>query len=521
MRRILFLLSAVAFNYVADSLASRPKPNVLFIVIDDLRPLLGCYGDKIAISPNIDRLAKRSVLFEKAYTQQALCAPSRNSFLTSRRPDTTRLYDFYSYWREAAGNFTTLPQYFKSHGYHSHSVGKIFHPGISSNFSDDMPYSWSQTPYHPSTQKYKDKPVCRGKDGGLHDNLLCPVHVPEQPEKTLPDIQSADEAVRFIKDHNSSNQTQPFFLCLGFHKPHVPFKFPEEFLDFYPLSEIHEPDNPDKPVGMPDISWNPFMAMRRREDIAALNLSFPYGPVPPLHSRLIKQHYYASVTYMDSLVGKVLQTLERTGLNKNTIVALIGDHGWSLGEHQEWAKFSNFEVAVRVPLILHLPTGGQKSTRVSSPVELLDIFPTLTDLAGLPAVEKCPVPSSQRRLCTEGKSLKQVISKTSLSEEATFSFAFSQYPRPSLHPRRDSDKPRLKKIKYMGYSVRSRHYRYTEWVVFDNTMFRPDWTKVMARELYDHVRDPEENDNQSENVFYKNVRAILSKILHEQAANST
>ena len=513
MHHLFWLLLLNVFSSSSLAATSNSSPNVLFIVIDDLRPLLGCYGDKIALTPNLDGLAAKSFLFDKAFTQQALCAPSRNSFLTSRKPDTTKLYDFYSYWRESSGNYTTLPQYFKEHGYHAHSVGKMFHPGISSNFSDDMPYSWSQTPFHPSTQKFKDKPVCPGRDGKLHDNLLCPVKVESQPEKTLPDIQSAEEAVRFLQERrNESNK--PFFLALGLHKPHVPFKFPEEFLDLYPLSEIHEPDNPEKPKAMPDIAWNPFMAMRRREDIAALNISYPYGPIPTLYSRLIKQHYYASISYMDALVGKVLGALSQNGFAGNTVISVIGDHGWSLGEHQEWAKFSNFEVAVRTPMIIHVPNLEAEAV-ITDPVELLDIFPTLVDLAGLPSLQKCPVPSFSTQVCTEGKSLKDYILSNQKSP-GYYPFAFSQYPRPSLHPRKDSDKPRLKRIKYMGYSVRSRFYRLTEWVAFDIKTFKPDWTRVVARELYDHQKDSEENENQNGNIIYRNVQHILSKILREK-----
>lgn len=161
--------------------------------------------------------------------QQALCAPSRNSLLTSRRPDTLRLYDFYNYWRENVGNFTTLPQYFKEHDYFTYSIGKVFHPGISSNFSDDYPYSWSVEPYHPKTEAYMNAKVCINNNGSLARNLVCPVVVDLQPDGTLPDLESVAEAVRFLKNKKSITE-KPFFLGVGFHKPHVPFKFPFEYL---------------------------------------------------------------------------------------------------------------------------------------------------------------------------------------------------------------------------------------------------------------------------------------------------
>ena len=269
--------------------------NVLFIVVDDLRPMLSCYGEKIMRTPNIDSLAKHGTIFFNAFAQQALCAPSRNSFLTSRRPETTKLFDFYSYFRDFSGNFTTLPQYFKENGYDAHSIGKVFHPGISSNFSDDMPYSWSRTPFHPSTEIYKNVAVCIGKDQKRHQNLLCPVDLETQPEETLPDIQSTNEALKFLEEKSMNHSKNPFFLAIGYHKPHVPFKFPSDFLDLYPLKDIDPPDNPEKPELMPNIAWNPWSAMRTRDDIAALNLSFPFGPMTKEYTLLIRQHYYASV----------------------------------------------------------------------------------------------------------------------------------------------------------------------------------------------------------------------------------
>lgn len=158
-----------------------------------------------------------------------MCAPSRNSFLTSRRPDTVKLYDFYSYWRDVAGNFTTLPQYFKENGYETHSIGKIFHPGVSSNFTDDAKYSWSDVPYHPPTEKYKESKVCPTESGTLAKNLICPVIVEQQPGGSLPDLESQKAALEFLENRKNSIQT-PFFLAVGYHKPHVPIKFPIEYL---------------------------------------------------------------------------------------------------------------------------------------------------------------------------------------------------------------------------------------------------------------------------------------------------
>ncbi|KAL1516577.1 hypothetical protein ABEB36_000475 [Hypothenemus hampei] len=449
--------------------SSSIKSNILFVVIDDLKPVLGCYGDSKAYTLNIDNLASKSFVFTNTYAQiQALCAPSRNSFLTSRRPNSLHLFDFRGkrgntthgvipriaivailYWRETVGNFTTIPQYFKEHGYHTYFIGKIFHPGISSNFSDDQPYSWSQKPFHPKSIEYENSRLCINNDGSLGQNLICPVAVEYQPLGTLPDIG---------KKYQSS--IEPFFLAVGFHKPHIPFRIPQQFLDFHPLSNVSLPQNRFRLSLLPTVSWNPWIDIRKREDIKKLNIAFPYGPMPDETIKKIIQAYYASVTYTDHLLGRLLSIID---LN-NTIVVLTSDHGWSLGEHGEFAKYSNFEEATRVPLIIHVPHMTQK--RVHSLVELVDLFPTQVDLADVSKPLKiCPRNVTQLDTCTEG------TRKTAV---------FTQYPRPGVYSTwyPDSDKPSLNEIRIMGYSIKTKRYRYCEWVQFNRTNFKPDWFKV-------------------------------------------
>ncbi|XP_069749590.1 iduronate 2-sulfatase isoform X2 [Narcine bancroftii] len=336
-----------------DSVQRTRHMNVLFIIADDLRTSLGCYGDPVVKSPNIDQLASKSVVFKNAFAQQALCGPSRTSFLTSRRPDTTRLYDHNSYWRSHAGNYTTLPQYLKMNNFLTLSVGKVFHPGIVSNHTDDYPYSWSIPPFHPSTQKYKNAKVCRGPGSKRYANLVCPVDVKEMPEHTLPDIQSTDEAIHLLK--SVKNTGSPFFLAVGYHKPHIPLKYPKEFLKLYPRKEIHLAPDPKVPLKLPPVAYNPWTDVRSRDDVHALNISFPYGPIPKDFQVLIRQSYFAAVSYMDTQVGRLLDALEEHELINNTIIVFTSDHGWSLGEHGEWAKYSNFDVATRVPLMFYVP----------------------------------------------------------------------------------------------------------------------------------------------------------------------
>ncbi|XP_069842372.1 iduronate 2-sulfatase [Dendropsophus ebraccatus] len=502
---------------VTDGVTSK---NVLLIIVDDLRTSLGCYGDSIVKSPNIDQLASSSVLFTNAYAQQAVCAPSRVSFLTGRRPQTTRLFDFNSYWRKHAGNYSTLPQYFKEHGYVTMSVGKVFHPGISSNRSDDYPYSWSIKAYHPSSEKYENEKTCKGKDGQLHANLVCPVDVSKVPERTLPDIQSTEEAIRLLK--TVKQQKSSFFLAVGYHKPHIPFRFPQEFLKLYPIKNISLAPDPGIPRNLPSVAYNPWTDIRKREDVQALNISFPYGPIPPHFQRLIRQSYYASVSYLDSQVGKLLNAVENLGLANDTIIVFASDHGWSLGEHGEWAKYSNFDVATRVPLMFYVP--GMTTTRQmqqniftyidpfnmktvkkspgkirEDPVELVSLYSTIAELAGLPSLPACPVPSFHVELCSEGQSLLPYF--TTSGKESPETVAYSSYPRPSDTPQSNSDLPDLEDIRIMGYSMRTSDYRLTLWVGYNPVTFEANITDIHAQELYIVKSDP----NQDNNLFNKTL----------------
>lgn len=376
--------------------------------------------------------------------------------LTSRRPDTIHLYDFYSYWRTVAGNFCTLPQYFKENDYYTFSIGKVFHPGISSNFTDDFPISWSEPTYHPSSEKYLNDAVCLTANGKLHKNLLCPIDLNLFPGHILPDIASTLEAKKILEDRYKVGKN--FFLAIGYHKPHIPFQFPAKYLKYHQnLSKFEAPDDTFKPEGFPDVAWNPFSDLRRRDDVKELNLNFPFGTFPREFRVKARQHYYAAITYIDDLIGELLKSVDF----KNTIVALTSDHGWSLGEHTEWAKFSNFDVAVKVPLLIYDGSGNHLVNADIS--ELVDVFPTLVDLAGLPHIPSCD--GSNEICCTEGKSL---------IESSESSFAISQYPRPGLLPTEhpNSDAPKLHQIQIMGYSLRTQQFRYTAWVGFDAKMLQ-------------------------------------------------
>ncbi|XP_050592811.1 iduronate 2-sulfatase isoform X3 [Bombus affinis] len=403
------------------------KQNFLLIIVDDLRTALGCYGDAKAYTPNIDRLATGAAIFSQAFAQQALCAPSRNSFLTSRRPDTLHLYDFYSYWRKDIGNFTTLPQHLKNNGYITKSVGKVFHP----------------------------------------ENH--PLHKFEVPE---------------------------------------PYKWSKN---------------------VSSIAYNPWNDLRKREDIAALNLKFPWEKIPKSFARLIIQSYYASVTYIDDLIGTLINHLERLSIRGDTTIILMSDHGWSLGEHAVWAKYSNYDVALKVPLIVSIPgltyeklkenTSVNNSSKgnqifIDSIVELVDIFPTIADLANI-SIPICSSESMQIT-CSEGITFIPLI-RAALKDEPILwkKAAFAQYPRPSIEPsiHPNSDEPRLKEIKAMGYTLRTNKYRYIAWLSFNPETMSPNWNNIIAEELYDYSYDKGENQNVAFLEEYAKLKEKLKILL--------
>lgn len=305
------------------------------------------------------------------------------------------------------------------------------------------------------------------ESGELKRNVFCPIRVKFQPMKTLPDIQSINAAQRFLR----TPRTQPFFLSVGLHKPHIPFRFPMKFLKFHPLSKFTNPEFNYVPHDLPSVAFNPFNDIRKRDDAKSANISFPFGPIPHDFGLRLRQGYYASVTYVDYLIGRLLKEVNFD----DTVVALIGDHGWSVGNHGTWAKYSNFDVAVRVPMIIYSPDFLGVDRNVSDNVELLDLFPTIVDLIELPSVKKCV--AKNEWLCTEGKSLKKYFANHLIHGE---SFAFSQYPRPCQYPSKvpNSDEPKLHEITIMGCSVKTNRFRYTLWVGYNSTAFTKGKTTV-------------------------------------------
>ena len=475
------------------------RMNVLFLVADDMRPQLGAYYGKDFPSsvhpamhtPNLDKLAARSLLLKRAHCQQSLCSPSRTSLLTGRRPDTTHVYDLKHYWRLVGGNFKTIPQYFKENEYISAGVGKVFHRGRSASGGDD-PISWSVKYFHAT-------------NFGWETNQSSWQAIPKYmlKDKPLIDTQTADYAIDMIRRLAPSARSgyKPFFIAAGFQRPHLPFVFPESILRYYPEESIRLPDNEYAPVNMPDVAWSNYQELRKYHDIQKLNLSGEINSFVPVKVvKELRRAYYCAITYIDFLIGRVINELDVQGLTNNTIISFLGDHGWQLGEHGGWTKHTNFELSTHAPMIIHIPGMTDSGVVTEHLTEFVDLFPTLVDAAGLPAMPLCPENSSAVEFCREGSSLLQLITNPGKPWKTA---AFSQYPRRWPH------------AKVMGYTIRTATFRYTEWVKFKyEPDYKPDWNTVFGVELYDHTNNHEENHNVASHPSYSEIKQKLSKLLH-------
>ena len=457
------------------------KKNVLFIAVDDLRPELGCYGHPMVRSPHIDSLAKTGVLFERTYCQQAVCGPTRASLLTGKRPDTTKVYDLKTHIRTNLPDVVTLQQHFKNNGYFSEGMGKLFHGGLE----DEPSYS---TPHRNPT----------GKQYALEANLNM---LKEGGKKTKTDSAESEDGTRMrgpatecgdVPDNayldgklsemaieslnrlapkaksKDAKERQPFFLGVGFRKPHLPFCAPKKYWDLYDRSKIPLP-YPEKPKNAPDIAFANWGELRSYSDIPDV------GYCDEAKTRELIHGYYACVSFMDAQVGKLLAELDRLDLRKDTIVIIWGDHGWKLGEYSQWCKHTNFELDTHVPMILSDPD-FPKGIRVRALTEFVDIYPTLSELCGLAVAKDL-----------EGVSVVPLMKDPKKRWKKA---AFSQYPRPR---------------KMMGYSMRTDQYRYTEWI-------DQKTNEVKERELYDLKNDP----LCKESIVFKPEHKELVAKLHEE-----
>jgi len=450
--------------------ADSTRPNVLFIAVDDMRADLGCYGHPTVLSPHLDKLAETSLRFERAYCQQAVCNPSRASLLTGMRPESLGVTDLPTHFRKHFPDMVTLPQLFKNNGYHAEDIGKIFHNWRQGNFEGD-PVSWSV----PARMHY----ARHGDDVAMVDGAVPPdtLNVPRAEMRDVPDDayfdgRIANEAVKALQ----RLKDEPFFLAVGFWKPHLPFNAPGKYWDLYDRDAIELPSDNLPPEDVPNLAMHDSREMLR---------GFPEGMTRD-QAKALCHGYYAAISYVDAQIGKVLDELDRLDLRKNTIIIFWSDHGFHLSEHGLWAKTSNFELDARVPMMISAPgfRNGQQSTL--SLVELLDLYPTLMDL--------CQLPAPEHRL--EGVSLKPILEHAEASVKPA---AFTQHPRPAYPP--PGTDPRA-----MGYSMRTERWRYTEWRSYDTG-------QVLASELYDHTQDSSERRNLAAETRYADLVRQMSREL--------
>lgn len=486
-RAVLIALSAVTAACVVrgDDGPADGRPNVLMIVVDDLRDDIGCFGNPLAKTPHIDRLAARGMVFDRAYCQQAVCSPSRTSLLTGRRPDATRVWDLKTHFREAIPDCVTLPQRFREAGYHCAALGKVYHRG----YEDGR--SWSEPHWYPNGKTVDTAPgdwtkQIVGKHGkGVDEYAEGTVRsesgkgpafeVSTKADDELPDGCTAAEAVRRIAAFGRDRK--PFFLAVGFLKPHLPFVAPKPYWD------LHDPDALPRPRRdrMPDDA--PVFAGHGNGELHQYAGIPPGNPIPVDAARTLRHGYYACVSYTDAQIGRLLEALDRERLADDTIVVLWGDHGWQLGEHGLWHKHTNFERATRAPLVIAVPGVRPVGRKCSAPVEFVDVYPTLVDACGL-------TPPAG----LAGTSLLPLLRDPSGSVKPV---AVSQYPRKAADGAG---------VPLMGYSVRDDRWRLTVW--------REDGTaREVARELYDERDDPDETRNVASEPRHAAVVARLSKHL--------
>ena len=463
MTLIVVLVST--FVFADDS----ERPNVLFIMVDDLRPELGAYDHHVVKTPNIDEFSSRATLFTNAYVNVPVCGASRASMMTGIRPNQVRFRSYQARADKEAPDAETLFGVLKSNDYQTHSIGKIMH------FANDSEDDWTSLPWKPKVEH-----------GMGHRNYLLEENIKFfKKHKTGPPFEMADvedsayfDGKTTLEALNRLNQLsknqKPFFLAVGFVKPHLPFNAPKKYWDLYDHSKIQLPGNPNQPINAPPKAKHAFGELRKFDGI-------PKNPLPVSDSmaRKLIHGYYACVSYIDAQIGILLEGLDNLNLSENTIVFILGDHGWSLGEHGLWAKHSPFDLATRTPLIVRTPehlSETYKSGRAHGLVEFIDIFPTIMELVDLAELDQL-----------DGKSfVEQLKDPLSDGKEVVF-------PRWSI-----------------AEIIKTDQYSYTEW--------RDKRGGVLERMLYDHNLDPEETFNVSEEPEYADIVKLLHRRLSQHVS---
>ena len=450
--------------FFAFSLSAEKKDNVLFIIVDDLRPELGCYGNKQVLSPNIDRLASEGTLFSKAYCNVPVCGASRASVMTGLRPTKDRFISYNARAYEESGGVLDLAGIFQKNGYTTISIGKVYHE--RNDYRSSWDFKDSPLITSPSMRDYHLPENQAGRGKYSFEALGTACEAADEPDEKYFTYQLADAAIDYIDKTEKNNK--PWFLAVGFTKPHLPFVAPKKYWGMYKRSDFKLANNPNMPKNAPGQASHQWHELRKMyNDIPQT------GPVPDEKALELKHGYYACVTFTDAMIGRILDHLDTNNLRKNTTVILWGDHGWQLGDHGLWCKHSNFETSLNTPLIVS--AAGQKAQGPSKAlVEFVDIYPSLCDLAGF---------SKPTHL--QGKSFVPLLNNPNKEWKGAI---FSRY--------------------HDGDSIHTNRYLYTEWRDKKNG-------KITARMLYDHQRDPDENFNIAGNPEYSNTLKDLSLRLQQ------
>ena len=482
------------------------QPNVLFISIDDLRPTLGAYGDTVVISPNIDQLAAEGITFGEAFCQSAVCAPSRASLMTGLRPDSTRVWHLGDKFREINPETVTMPQYFSKFGYHTVNIGKIFHNYMPDSISWDEPDlrparyvqpDWlgrdgetfyiseqvqaSQIRKRDSLLKIKPIRYADGWNTGpaweaadVHDTLYYDGAQTELAKKTLSRLSTMDK---------------PFYMGLGYFRPHLPFAVPKKYWDLYDPEKIPLAQNPQIPTSAPLYTMNSMYELRHYDGFSHIGHPTSSYRMHQDTIRTLRHGYYASVSYVDALLGDLFAHLKSLGIYENTIIVVWGDHGWKLGDHNSWGKMTNYNIDLKVPVIVRFPNQKKRGVKTDAMVELVDLFPSLCELAGI------DIPDYM-----QGTSF---VPLTENPDSTWKNAVFSQFHR---RPKVSADGKR-----YMGYSLNTKKYHYIEWYAWDQVTGTK--STLAGVELYDRVNDPYERVNISNSSDMIEVKRILSKQL--------
>jgi len=504
---LILISSLLSFNINSCSEKSdssiKARPNILFIPIDDLRPELGCYGNEYIKTPNIDQLTRQGVVFTRAYCQQAVCNPSRASLLTGLRPDSIQVWDLYTSFRDNVPDVVTLPQFFKQNGYTTIGLGKTFHNNIPDTISwtekphiEGFPFDPDAFYVNEDNINIQQEKIKKLKANGKSriDQLG---HWYVKAKATEIGIagddayfDGAQTTLAISKLQELATLKKPFFLSVGYYRPHLPFNAPKKYWDLYDRESIPLAGNQFSPEGSPEYANHGYQELKSYIDCHDLPLPNE-KPWNEECQKELKHGYYASVSYVDAQIGRLLGELERLGLSENTIVVLWGDHGWKLGEHNGWCKMTNYEIDTHVPMIVSGAGVKAKGKQSNALTEFVDIYPTLCEMAGF------PVPGY-----LQGTSFVPLLENPDIEWKTA---AFSQFLLGRFGP------PETRLHERMGYSIRTDRFRYVEWY---------SWNKeekikgeLLDRELFDHLIDPQENKNRVNDLEYKNTVELISKQL--------